>query len=136
MQTITSPSTQNITYFSNSYLDSNGLPSEVKAEVDEFKRITKGNWVNTDALSDPALVRWFQGLSLAVIDAIITNPDGSAGYGLNFGFQQLLSTRQIDYATLGYNGGLSKPSIRALFKTIASGGTQADISKFSRATIN
>ncbi len=135
MQTITSPSTQNITYFSNSYLDSNGLPSEVKAEVDEFKRITKGNWVNTDALSDPALVRWFQGLSLAVIDAIITNPDGSAGYGLNFGFQQLLSTRQIDYATLGYNGGLSKPSIRAIFKTIASGGTQADISKFSRATI-
>jgi hypothetical protein len=127
MQTYASPIHLDTAYFSNIDVDPNGLPPEVKAALEEFKRITKGDWGNTDALRDPNSVSWFQSLSLEVIDAIITNPDGTPGYGLNFGFQQLLTTRQID--------NLSRASTIAIFKTIASGGTQADISKFSRVTI-
>ncbi len=107
----------------------------VKTEVDRFKKLLGGNWVNTQPLNDPNFVTWFKRLPLEVINAIISESNGAPGFGLSVSYQKLLSTQQISDTTGYYNKGLEEWSIRAIFKTLASGSTQADISQFNALTI-
>lgn len=107
----------------------------VTTEVERFKKLLGGNWENTQPLNDPDFVTWFKRLPFQVIEAIITQSNGAPGFGLNLSYQKLLSTNQISDSSGLYKASLSKQSISTIFKTIASGSTQADISQFNNVTL-